>query len=66
MPPLRAIAVCGSYAECSTARAEFTLITHWESWDAIKAFAGADYEKAVYFSPRREVSAADASEDRAL
>jgi len=64
MPPLRAIAGCGSYAECSRAKAEFTLITHWESWDAIKAFAGAEYE-AVYFSPRREVSAADASEDRA-
>jgi heme-degrading monooxygenase HmoA len=30
-------------------RAEFTLISHWESWDAIKAFAGADYEKAVYY-----------------
>ena len=30
-------------------RAEFTLISHWESWDAIKAFAGANYEKAVYY-----------------
>ena len=30
-------------------RAEFTLISHWESWDAIKAFAGTDYEKAVYY-----------------
>jgi heme-degrading monooxygenase HmoA len=30
-------------------RVEFTLITHWDSWDAIKAFAGADYEKAVYY-----------------
>jgi heme-degrading monooxygenase HmoA len=30
-------------------RAEFTLISHWESWDAIKAFAGADCEKAVYY-----------------
>ena len=29
--------------------AEFTLISLWESWDAIKAFAGADYEKAVYY-----------------
>jgi len=29
--------------------AEFTLISHWESWDAIKAFAGADCEKAVYY-----------------
>jgi len=25
------------------------LLTLWESWDAIKAFAGADYEKAVYY-----------------
>jgi heme-degrading monooxygenase HmoA len=29
--------------------AEFTLISHWESWEAIKAFAGADFEKAVYY-----------------
>lgn len=29
--------------------AEFTLISLWESWDAIKAFAGADYEGAVYY-----------------
>jgi heme-degrading monooxygenase HmoA len=29
--------------------AEFTLLTLWESWDAIKAFAGPDYEKAVYY-----------------
>jgi len=31
-------------------KAEFTLLTLWESWDAIKAFAGPDYEKAVYYS----------------
>ena len=30
-------------------KAEFTLLTLWDSWDAIKAFAGADYEKAVYY-----------------
>jgi heme-degrading monooxygenase HmoA len=30
-------------------KAEFTLLTLWESWDAIKAFAGPDYEKAVYY-----------------
>jgi heme-degrading monooxygenase HmoA len=30
-------------------KAEFTLISLWESWDAIKAFAGGDYEKAVYY-----------------
>ena len=28
---------------------EFLLLTLWESWDAIRAFAGADYEKAVYY-----------------
>jgi heme-degrading monooxygenase HmoA len=30
-------------------KAEFLLLTLWESWDAIKAFAGPDYEKAVYY-----------------
>jgi heme-degrading monooxygenase HmoA len=30
-------------------KCEFFLLTFWESWDAIKAFAGADYEKAVYY-----------------
>jgi heme-degrading monooxygenase HmoA len=30
-------------------KAEFLLLTLWESWDAIKAFAGSDYEKAVYY-----------------
>ena len=29
--------------------AEFTLISLWDSWDAIKAFAGPEYEKAVYY-----------------
>lgn len=33
----------------SGGEAEFILISLWESWDAIKAFAGADYEKAVYY-----------------
>ena len=28
---------------------EFLLLTLWESWDAIKAFAGPQYEKAVYY-----------------
>lgn len=28
---------------------EFLIITLWDSWDAIKAFAGKDYEKAVYY-----------------
>ena len=30
-------------------KCEFLLLTLWESWDAIKAFAGPDYEKAVYY-----------------
>ena len=30
-------------------KSEFTLISLWDSWDAIKAFAGPDYEKAVYY-----------------
>ena len=29
--------------------AEFVLITHWESWDAIRAFAGPNCENAVYY-----------------
>jgi len=28
---------------------EFLLLTLWESWDAIQAFAGPDPEKAVYY-----------------
>jgi heme-degrading monooxygenase HmoA len=32
--------------------AEFTLISLWESWEAIK-FAGPDYEKAVYYPEDR-------------
>ena len=30
-------------------KAEFTLISLWDSWDAIRTFAGPDYEKAVYY-----------------
>ncbi len=30
-------------------KCDFTLISHWESWDAIKAFAGPDHEKAVFY-----------------
>ena len=30
-------------------KAEFTLISLWESWDTIREFAGSDYEKAVYY-----------------
>jgi heme-degrading monooxygenase HmoA len=29
--------------------AHFLLLTLWESWDAIRAFAGADPEKARYY-----------------
>lgn len=28
---------------------EFLLISHWESLDAIRAFAGDDFERAVYY-----------------
>lgn len=30
-------------------RAEFVLITFWESWEAIRAFAGDDAEAPVYY-----------------
>jgi heme-degrading monooxygenase HmoA len=30
-------------------KCEFLLLTLWDSWEAIKAFAGPDYEKAVYY-----------------
>ena len=30
-------------------RAEFVMISLWESFDAIRHFAGADVEKAVYY-----------------
>ena len=33
----------------SEGKCEFLLLTLWDSWDAIKAFAGADYQKAVYY-----------------
>jgi heme-degrading monooxygenase HmoA len=35
-------------------KAEFLLISVWESWDAIKAFAGPDFEKAVYYPEDRK------------
>ena len=28
---------------------EFLMVTHWDSLEAIKAFAGEDYERAVYY-----------------
>src|SRR5437867_11309773 len=30
-------------------KAEFTLISLWDSWDAIKALAGAEYARAAYY-----------------
>lgn len=30
-------------------KCEFFLLTFWDSYDAIKAFAGPDFEKAVYY-----------------
>ena len=30
-------------------KAEFTLLTLWDSWNAIKAFAGPDPENAVFY-----------------
>lgn len=30
-------------------KCEFLLLTLWDSWDAIKNFAGVDYEQAVYY-----------------
>jgi heme-degrading monooxygenase HmoA len=30
-------------------RAEFTLISLWDSYEAIRGFAGPEYEKAVYY-----------------
>jgi len=31
-------------------RAEFVVISLWDTLDSIKAFAGPDYERAVYYS----------------
>jgi heme-degrading monooxygenase HmoA len=35
-------------------RAEFLFISFWESLDSIRAFAGADIEKAVYYPEDKE------------
>ena len=35
-------------------RADFTFISLWESLDAIRRFAGEDYEKARYYPEDRE------------
>ncbi len=34
--------------------AHFVLITFWRDWDAIRAFAGEDYEKAKYYPEDRQ------------
>jgi len=36
-------------------KSEFILISLWDSWDAIKAFAGPEYENAV-FTPKMKSS----------
>lgn len=33
----------------SNGQCEFLLLTLWESWDAIRTFAGPDYDQAVYY-----------------
>lgn len=33
---------------------EFLLITHWESIDAIKQFAGEDYDRAKYYEEDKD------------
>jgi heme-degrading monooxygenase HmoA len=35
-------------------KAEFVLTTYWESYEAIRAFGGPDYEKAVYYPEDRK------------
>ncbi len=35
-------------------RAEFLLISFWESWDAIRRFAGDDIDAAVYYPEDKE------------
>ena len=32
-----------------SARSEFVMVTLWESWDAVRAFAGDDVERAVFY-----------------
>jgi heme-degrading monooxygenase HmoA len=35
-------------------RAEFLVISLWDSFDSVKAFAGPEYEKAVYYPEDRK------------
>jgi heme-degrading monooxygenase HmoA len=32
---------------------EFTMLTFWDSWDAIRAFAGDELDRAVYYDKDR-------------
>lgn len=47
---------CGVYVlrRVDEGRAEFLFISLWESFEAIKSFAGSDIDKAVYFPEDRE------------
>lgn len=38
----------------SNGQAEFLLTSFWESWDAIRRFAGYDIETAVYYAEDKE------------
>ena len=46
-------------------RTEFVMFTLWESLDAVKAFAGDDYERAVYY-PRTTAISSSATSGRAI
>ena len=35
-------------------KAAFVFTSHWDSWDAIRAFAGPEPSKAVYYPEDRE------------
>ncbi len=35
-------------------RAEFLIISYWESYDAIRTFAGEDIDQAVYYPEDKE------------
>ncbi len=36
-------------------RSEFVMVTLWESWDAVRAFAGDDVARAVFYPRGRRV-----------
>jgi len=47
---------CGVYVlrRVQNDRTEFTFVSLWESLDAIRQFAGEDYEKARYYAEDRD------------